>query len=141
MSFTVWGDKGCDNSVKVNIALTHLFDQGVFAFQFGGKLISFEDVKVPAGQQQQQQVSRQVHISQVITEPDLVSRSNQLEAALANNQFAEFCALKISNSKNEMEENIWSFLKVRIINYVVDTLMDARRHKKNTQNCQFHQPP
>ena len=27
-------------------------------------------------------------------------------------QFQEFCAMKIANSKSEMEENIWNFMKV-----------------------------
>lgn len=80
-------------------------------FQFGGKLISFENVKQTSPQQAP--VQRQLHISQVVTESDLVSRSNQLENALTKGQYAEFCALKISNSTSDAEESVWSFLKVR----------------------------
>ncbi len=77
--------------------------------QFSGKLITFENIK-PANPQQP--VQRQVHISQVITETDLVARSNQLENALNNGQFSEFCSMKVANCKSDVEENIWSFMKV-----------------------------
>ncbi|ELU08343.1 hypothetical protein CAPTEDRAFT_20326 [Capitella teleta] len=80
------------------------------SFGFGGKLISFENVKQTSPQQAP--VQRQLHISQVVTESDLVSRSNQLENALTKGQYAEFCALKISNSTSDAEESVWSFLKV-----------------------------
>lgn len=59
-------------------------------------------------------MQRLVNISQVVTETDLVSRSNQLENALTTNQFAEFCNLKISNSKDDTEESIWNFMKVGV---------------------------
>ena len=71
--------------------------------------MTFEDAKP---QNPQQPIQHQVYISQVVTETDLVTRSNQLEVALLDGQFAEFCSMKIANSKNEMEENIWNFLKV-----------------------------
>ena len=80
-------------------------------FQFGGRLVTFEDTKP---QNPQQPVQRQVYISQVVTETDFVTRSNQLEVALLNGQFAEFCSMKIANSKNEIEENIWNFLKASV---------------------------
>ncbi len=63
-------------------------------------------------QNPQEPSQRRVQVSQVVTETDLVSRSAQLEMALTNNQFGEFCSLKIANSKNDIEENIWNFLKV-----------------------------
>ena len=65
-------------------------------------------------QQPQQPVQRLVSISQVITEQQLIERSSQLEQTLVNAQYAEFCNLKIANSKDPVEENIWNFLKVRI---------------------------
>jgi protein transport protein SEC31 len=82
-------------------------------FQFGGRLVTFENVKPqPNHQQQQQSVSRQVHISQVVTEAELLQRSQQLESVLQNGQFAEFCSMKVTNSKDELEESVWNFLKV-----------------------------
>ncbi len=63
-------------------------------------------------QNPQQPVSHYVHLSQVVTETDLVASSNQLETALSNGQYQEYCALKIANSKDSKEEEIWNFLKV-----------------------------
>ncbi|XP_070545254.1 protein transport protein Sec31A-like isoform X2 [Ptychodera flava] len=87
------------------------------SFAFGGKLVTFETTKQTAQQQQQQQrIPRQVHISQVVTETDLLKRSTQLEATLQNGNYVDFCDLKISNAKNEFEGKIWNFLKVNFEN-------------------------
>lgn len=78
-------------------------------FGFGGKLVSFENIK---SQTPQQPVSRQVTISQVVTETDLVTGSLHLEQALSNGQHVEFCAMKAANSGDSMQESIWNFLMV-----------------------------
>nr|XP_054773269.1 protein transport protein Sec31A-like isoform X2 [Lytechinus pictus] len=83
------------------------------SFAFGGKLISFESPKQPPNQQQQAlPQARPVHISQVITETDLINRSNTLEEALSKGTFVEFCNSKIKQSQNELDTQIWRFLKV-----------------------------
>ena len=72
---------------------------------------------VPTGHSQQQQaVSRLVNISQVITETELVARSDQLQQALNAGEFSEFCTLKAANSADAMQENIWNFLRVNFDN-------------------------
>jgi len=71
--------------------------------------VSFENVK-PA--QPQQPVQRQVTVSQVVTETNLVTGSLQLEQALNNNQHMEFCAMKAANATDTMQESIWNFLMV-----------------------------
>lgn len=38
--------------------------------------------------------SRSIEIAQVVTEPELVERSSQLEAALSQPQFAPYCQAK-----------------------------------------------
>ncbi|BFZ17823.1 hypothetical protein BsWGS_20864 [Bradybaena similaris] len=79
------------------------------SFAFGGKLVSF-GLDKPT--QSQQPVSRNVTISQVVTETELVVRSNQLEQAISSGQFSEFCAMKAANSSDVMQENMWNFMKV-----------------------------
>ena len=79
--------------------------------QFGGKLLSFGNNKLPAGQQQTRP-SRPVFVSQVVTETELVSRSVQLENTLANGYYTQFCDEKIANSQDLTESTVWSFLKV-----------------------------
>ena len=82
-----------------------------FFFQFGGKLVTFG---VEPSPNPQQPPARVVRISQVVTETDLVVRSNALEQALNGGQFAEFCTMKAANSGNDaMQENIWNFMRVR----------------------------
>lgn len=56
--------------------------------QFGGKLISFENIK---GDHGGAPVSRSVQVSQVVTEPVLVQKSSQLEQALEYGNFTGFC--------------------------------------------------
>lgn len=46
----------------------------------------------------------------MVTEPQLVSRSNQLESALQSEDYAEFCRAKISQSNSSHEKSIWQFL-------------------------------
>ncbi|XP_078577859.1 protein transport protein Sec31A-like isoform X2 [Branchiostoma floridae x Branchiostoma japonicum] len=83
------------------------------SFAFGGKLVTFEDVKAPQQQQQQQQPQpRRVFVSQVITEQELINRSNNLQTALKSGQFGEFCDQKIKAAETEFDQSVWSFLKV-----------------------------
>ncbi|XP_033127345.1 protein transport protein Sec31A-like [Anneissia japonica] len=78
-------------------------------FAFGGKLVSFEHVK---SQQPHQSVSKQVSISQVITETDFINRSKHLESAINDGGFVEFCSSKIAKSDDDIEKQMWNFLKV-----------------------------
>ena len=55
---------------------------------------------------------RQVHISQVVTEEQLVARSSQLESALQHNQLNDFCLYKVDNCSEGLEKNVWNFLQV-----------------------------
>lgn len=78
-------------------------------FGFGGRLVSFENTK---SQNPQQPTPKPVYISQVVTETDLLQRSHQLEQALENGQYVEYCAMKSANCTDPLQENIWNFLRV-----------------------------
>ncbi|XP_033744000.1 protein transport protein Sec31A-like isoform X3 [Pecten maximus] len=81
------------------------------SFAFGGKLVSFEGAKaLPSSQQPAS--PREVFISQVVTETDLITSSSQLEQSLMNGQYVEFCAMKAANCQDIMQESIWNFLRV-----------------------------
>lgn len=90
-------------------------------FAFGGKLVSF-DYTAPSNPPNQNPAAgtpaqlRQVYISQVTTETEIMSRSTQLEEALKTNQLFEFCNMKAENSSNVMEQNIWNFLRTNFEN-------------------------
>nr|XP_033818507.1 protein transport protein Sec31A isoform X5 [Geotrypetes seraphini] len=80
------------------------------SFSFGGKLVTFENI-IP---QQQQTVQQHFHvyISQVVTEKEFLSRSDQLQGVVHSGGFVEFCQKKIEASQTDFEKNVWSFLKV-----------------------------
>lgn len=81
--------------------------------QFGGKLISFENPKVPPVQSPQP-IPRQVFLSQVSTETEFLQRSKELQAALQSGSFNSYCQTKIQNACSDAEQDIWKFLLVGI---------------------------
>ncbi|XP_062269970.1 protein transport protein Sec31A isoform X1 [Platichthys flesus] len=81
------------------------------SFAFGGKLITFENPKMPPVQSPQP-VPRQVFMSQVTTETEFLQRSRELQAALQAGSFNNYCQAKIQNAKSDAEQDIWKFLLV-----------------------------
>lgn len=79
--------------------------------QFGGKLITFENPKLPPVQSPQP-VARQVFMSQVTTETEFLQRSRELQAALQSGSFNNYCQAKIQTAKSDAEQDIWKFLLV-----------------------------
>lgn len=82
------------------------------SFSFGGKLVTFENVAVQLQQGAEQQRRQPVFISQVVTEKDFLSRSEQLQHVVQSQGFISYCQKKIDASQTEFEKNVWSFLKV-----------------------------
>ncbi|XP_006907660.1 protein transport protein Sec31A isoform X10 [Pteropus alecto] len=83
------------------------------SFSFGGKLVTFENVKMQSQQgAEQQQLQQHVFISQVVTEKEFLSRSDQLQQVVQSQGFVNYCQKKIDASQTEFEKNVWSFLKV-----------------------------
>lgn len=89
------------------------------SFGFGGKLVTFDDEKSAIAQtlqnlqpgQQPPHIQRSVQISQVITEPDFVKKSNELENTLEYGNFTDYCQEKSEQSSNDHKKYIWRFLK------------------------------
>ncbi|XP_057666336.1 protein transport protein Sec31A isoform X1 [Diorhabda carinulata] len=89
------------------------------SFGFGGKLVTFEDGKSTVAQslqnlqpgQQLPHIQRTVQISQVITEPDFVKKSIELENTLEYGNFTDYCQDKSDSSIDEHKKYIWRFLK------------------------------
>ncbi|CAF0785032.1 unnamed protein product [Brachionus calyciflorus] len=85
-------------------------------FAFGGKLVTFgkyaetqhaEQINAPSPAQ----VSNQrVFINQVITDKELVEKSQNLENALQTGNLIEYCNFKIENSKNQTQSFIWKYI-------------------------------
>ncbi|XP_067894332.1 protein transport protein Sec31A isoform X8 [Heterodontus francisci] len=75
-------------------------------FAFGGKLVTFQNLK------QQQEVPFQVFVSQVVTESELLNRSNALQSTIHSGGFVEYCQSKVNVAQTDFERNVWGFLKV-----------------------------
>lgn len=55
--------------------------------------------------------SRNVTLSQVVTETELVERSARLEDVLASGQFEEYCKEKADQMASQHGRYVWYFLK------------------------------
>ncbi|XP_071250675.1 protein transport protein Sec31A-like isoform X3 [Salvelinus alpinus] len=82
------------------------------SFAFGGKLITFESPKAPVQSPQPVPVPRQVFVSQVTTETELLQRSRELQAALQSGSLSDYCQAKIHKAPTDSEQDIWKFLLV-----------------------------
>uniref|UniRef100_A0AAG5DHX5 Protein transport protein Sec31A n=1 Tax=Anopheles atroparvus TaxID=41427 RepID=A0AAG5DHX5_ANOAO len=68
-------------------------------FGFGGKLVTFNGN------------DRTVRVNQVVTDPELVERSNQLERVLAEGNFIDYCRQKADQTTDPHSRLLWYFLK------------------------------
>lgn len=67
-------------------------------FSFGGKLVSWSTG------------SSTIQVSQVVTEPELVERSSQLEQALKQQDLAPYCQNKVQTAAASSEQTLWQFI-------------------------------
>uniref|UniRef100_A0AAQ5Z4Y2 Protein transport protein Sec31A n=1 Tax=Amphiprion ocellaris TaxID=80972 RepID=A0AAQ5Z4Y2_AMPOC len=93
------------------------------SFAFGGKLITFENPKLPPVQSPQS-VPRQVFVSQVTTETEFLQRSRELQMALQSGSFNNYCQAKIQNAKSDL-----SCLKLICILFLKVNFEDEARIK------------
>ncbi|KAJ8957314.1 hypothetical protein NQ314_006562 [Rhamnusium bicolor] len=101
------------NSAEISLASIPVL------FQFGGKLITFENNKAAIARALQNSqpgqptipVHRTVQISQVVTELEFVQKSEELEKALEYGHFSEYCFNKAEVTNNQHKKYIWHFLK------------------------------
>ncbi|XP_065770464.1 protein transport protein Sec31A isoform X22 [Muntiacus reevesi] len=83
------------------------------SFSFGGKLVTFANVRAqPQPGAEQQPQPQHVFISQVVTEEELLCRSEQLQQAVQSQGFVGYCQRKVDAAQTEFERSVWSFLKV-----------------------------
>ncbi|GIY28250.1 protein transport protein Sec31A [Caerostris darwini] len=81
------------------------------SFGFGGKLVYFSMEATNSSQTEDSQTPRIVHISQVVTEQEIIRKSEKLESSLANGNLTEFCQSKVEDSQSDHERMLWRFLK------------------------------
>uniref|UniRef100_A0A7M4F904 Protein transport protein Sec31A n=1 Tax=Crocodylus porosus TaxID=8502 RepID=A0A7M4F904_CROPO len=84
------------------------------SFSFGGKLVTFENTKSQQQQGAEQPPHHHVYVSQVVTEKEFLSRSNQLQEAVQSEGFVSYCQKKMEVAQTDFEKNVWAFLKVTV---------------------------
>jgi protein transport protein SEC31 len=67
-------------------------------FGFGGKLVSFDNKRYT------------VKVSTIITEPEIVRRSTELESLVESKSLDSFCESRGKNASNEFESENWKVL-------------------------------
>ncbi|XP_055416433.1 protein transport protein Sec31B isoform X8 [Bubalus kerabau] len=83
------------------------------SFAFGGKLVTFGLPSTPV-HQVPQPCLRLVFISQVTTEPELLTQSAELQEALGSGNLLNYCQNKIHQASLQSEKMLWQFLKVTL---------------------------
>ncbi|XP_044791310.2 protein transport protein Sec31B isoform X10 [Bubalus bubalis] len=83
------------------------------SFAFGGKLVTFGLPSTPV-HQVPQPCLRLVFISQVTTEPELLTQSAELQEALGSGNLLNYCQNKIHQASVQSEKMLWQFLKVTL---------------------------
>ncbi|KAG8042554.1 hypothetical protein G9C98_005188 [Cotesia typhae] len=90
------------------------------SFGFGGKLCIHEK-EVDANNA----LTRpRVFVSQVITDPDLVHRSDELEQALKSEQFWDYCRGKAETTSDEHFKCVWSYVAAYFSEDITRTFLD-----------------
>lgn len=83
--------------------------------------------------------NRKVIISQVITQPDLIQRSNELEATLKNEQYVDYCKGKIDNTTDEHTKKIWSCVSAYFSKNVTKNILDLLGYNIEEMNNKLNQ--
>lgn len=71
-----------------------------------------------------QNTHRRAYISQVITKPELIHRSKELEAALASGHYSDFCKGKADYAENEHEKKVWNCINAYFGENVTNELLE-----------------
>ncbi|XP_026733343.1 protein transport protein Sec31A isoform X2 [Trichoplusia ni] len=109
-------------------------------FCFGGKLVTFEKCPQEAGPQ------KLVHISQVVSEPEIVEKAADLdailEATLSNDpsaleRLAEYCRLKGDAASDQNERYTWFFLRANFLPTFRTEVLNLLGFKQDEMSSKF----
>ncbi|XP_029166256.1 protein transport protein Sec31A isoform X2 [Nylanderia fulva] len=110
------------------------------SFGFGGKLIIFENRPAdPNLANRKEDLNRKVIISQVITQPSLIQRSNKLKATLETEQYSDFCKEKMEKSLDEHTKKIWSCVRAYFDDNVTKSILELLGYNIDTMNNKLNQ--
>ncbi|XP_034188166.2 COPII coat complex component secretory 31 isoform X1 [Osmia lignaria lignaria] len=107
------------------------------SFGFGGKLIIFEngpiDPNIPPNS------NRKVIISQVVTQPDLIQRSNELEEVLKTEQYSDYCKGKVDQTDDVHRKKIWNCVGAYFGENVTKDILNLLGYDIETMNNKLNQ--
>ncbi|XP_043253863.1 protein transport protein Sec31A [Colletes gigas] len=107
------------------------------SFGFGGKLTIFEnepvDTNLPANS------NRKVIISQVITQPDLIQRSKELEQVLKTEQYSDYCKGKAEKTTDVHRKKIWNCMSVYFGENLTKEILELLGYNIETMNNKLNQ--
>ncbi|XP_032675086.1 protein transport protein Sec31A isoform X2 [Odontomachus brunneus] len=107
------------------------------SFGFGGKLVIFENL--PSDPNLPINSNRTVIISQVITQPSLIQRSNNLEETLKTAQYSDYCQGKIDRSPDEHVKKIWSCVHAYFGENVTKNILELLGYNIDIMNNKLNQ--
>ncbi|CAH0725437.1 unnamed protein product, partial [Brenthis ino] len=114
------------------------------AFAFGGKLVTFEKCPEDAGSQ------KLVYISQVVSDPDIVEKANELDNIIALTQsqepgaaekLAEYCRAKGDAATEQAERSVWFFLRASFLPSFRDDVLNMLGFKQDEIPSKFKGQP
>ncbi|KZC07796.1 Protein transport protein Sec31A [Dufourea novaeangliae] len=107
------------------------------SFGFGGTLTIFEnppvDPNMPAN------TNRKVIISQVITHPELIQRSNELEEVLKTEQYGDYCKEKAEKLTDVHRKKIWNCVGAYFGENVTKEILELLGYNIETMNNKLNQ--
>lgn len=83
--------------------------------------------------------NRKVIISQVITQPGLIQRSDNLEATLKSEQYDDYCKEKIDRSPDEHTKKIWSCVRAYFGENLTNNILELLDYNIETMNNKLNQ--
>lgn len=83
--------------------------------------------------------NRKVIISQVVTQPDLIQRSNELEEVLKSEQYNDYCKGKIENTTDIYRKKIWNCVAAYFGENVTKDILDLLGYNVDAMNNKLNQ--
>ncbi|CAK9812673.1 Protein transport protein Sec31A [Anthophora quadrimaculata] len=107
------------------------------SFGFGGKLTIFgstsTDPNMPANS------NRKVIISQVVTQADLIQRSNELEEVLKTEQYSDYCKGKANQTTDGHRKKIWNCVGAYFGENVTKNILELLGYNIDAMNNKLNQ--
>lgn len=83
--------------------------------------------------------NKRVIISQVVTQPELIQRSNELEEVLKTEQYSDYCKGKSDNTTDIYRKKIWNCVGAYFSENVTKNILNLLGYNIETMNNKLNQ--